>query len=96
MGIEVLIPLFGILIVLVPVFGLTTILTLRLGGKPFVESLARELRGSGMGGATELELKVGDLTEQVDALTHEVHQLRAAKAFDERLLENRASAVNDT
>ena len=88
MGVEVLIPIFGILVVLVPIFGLTTILTLRLGGKPFVESLARELRGNGMG-STELELKVGDLMEQVDQLTLEVHELRSAQAFDERLIANR-------
>ena len=90
MGIEVLIPLAGILIVLVPVFGLTTVLTLRLGGKPFVETLARELRGPG-GGGTELHLKVQDLTDQVESLTAEVHQLRSAQAFDQKLVEARGT-----
>jgi hypothetical protein len=91
MGVEVLIPLFGILIVLVPVFGLTTVLTLRFGGKPFVETLARELRGDGQGGGTEFHIELRELTEQVDALTAEVHRLRSAQVFDQKLLEGRSA-----
>lgn len=87
MGFEFLIPIFGILIVLVPITGITAILTLRLGGKPFVETLARELKGYGSSGGSELELQVADLTEQVALLTAEVHQLRAVQSFDRRLLE---------
>ena len=94
MGIAVLIPLFGILVVLVPVFGITTILTLRLGGKPFVEALARELRGGGAEGGTELLIRVQDLTEQVETLTAEMHQLRSAQAFDERLMEGRNPEIH--
>ena len=86
MGFEFLIPIFGIMIVLVPVIGLTTVFTLRLGGKPFVETLARELKGTGNGGGTELDIRVADLTEQVELLSAEVHQLRAAQSFDEKLL----------
>ena len=41
MGVEVLVPIFGILVLLVPITGLTAILTLRFGGKPFIETLAR-------------------------------------------------------
>jgi len=91
---EILVPIFGILVVLVPVTGLTAILTLRFGGKPFIETLAREL-GSGQNtGGTELEIKLADLTEQLDALTTEVGELRAAQSFDQRLLESRDTASN--
>ena len=38
MGLDVLVPIFGILVVLVPVTGLTAVFTLRLGGKPFPRS----------------------------------------------------------
>lgn len=86
MGLDFLVPVFGILVVLVPITGLTAVFTLRLGGKPFVETLARELKGVGGQGGTELELRVAELAERVDELTSEVHQLRAAQTFDERLL----------
>jgi len=85
MQLEFLVPIFGILIVLVPVTGLTAVFTLRFGGKPFVEALARELRGTPMLQAPDSERRVAELTEQVDALTAEVEQLREAQAFDERL-----------
>lgn len=88
MGLDFLVPIFGILLLLVPITGVTAVLTLRLGGKPFVETLARELRG--MKG-TELELRVTELTEQVEALTEEVHQLRSAQSFDRKLLSSRES-----
>ena len=86
MGLEFLVPVFGILVVLVPITGLTAVFTLRLGGKPFVETLARELKGVGGQGGTELQLRVAELTERVEELTTEVHELRAAQAFDQRLL----------
>ena len=89
MGLDFLVPIFGILIVLVPVIGLTTVLTLRLGGKPFIETLAREFRGLNDPGSTRLELQVSDLSEQVERLTAEVHRLRSAQEFDHRLLESR-------
>lgn len=91
MGLEILIPIFGIMIILVPVIGLTTVFTLRLGGKPFVETLARELRGSGGGSSTELHFKVQDLAEQVEALSAEVHLLRSGQDFDKKLLERHES-----
>lgn len=84
MGLDFLVPIFGILIVLVPITGLTAILTLRLGGKPFVETLALHMRG-GMKD-NRLEERVAELTEQVETLTAEVHELRSARAFDEKLL----------
>ncbi|MDA0311339.1 MAG: hypothetical protein O2992_04395 [Gemmatimonadetes bacterium] len=63
MGLEVLIPIFGIMVVLVPVTGLTVVLALRFGGKPFIEILAKELRLSGYGGRPENQNAVNDLTE---------------------------------
>lgn len=89
MGLDFLVPIFGILVVLVPVIGLTTVLTLRYGGKPFIETLARELKGLGNGRAPQLDYQVEALTEQVEALTREVQRLQAAQSFDEKLLESR-------
>jgi len=62
-GLDFLAPSLGILIVLVSVIGVTTVFTMRLGGIPFVETLARELKGVGGGGGKELYLKVQDLTD---------------------------------
>ena len=92
MGLDFLVPIFGILVVLVPVTGITAVLTLRLGGKPFVETLARELKGFGDGRGSELELRVRELTEQVESLTLEVHELRSAQSFDQKLLESKEAA----
>lgn len=88
MGLDFLVPIFGILVILVPITGLTAVLTLRLGGKPFVETLARELKGTK---STELELRVAELTEQVESLTEEVRELRSAQSFDRKLLGSRES-----
>lgn len=85
MGLDFLVPIFGILVVLVPITGLTAVLTLRLGGKPFVETLARELKGQG-GSDTELARRVELLAEQVESLTSEVRELRSLRAFDQELL----------
>ncbi len=87
MGLEFLVPIFGILLVLVPVTGLTAVFTLRYGGKPFVETLARELRGAGTLPDPEAERRIRDLSEQVEQLTTEVERLREAHQFDQRLLE---------
>lgn len=96
MGFEPLIPIFGILIVLVPIIGLTTVLTLRFGLKPFVESLAKELRGSGFGSPPSgWQIQVQDMQEQIEALTGEVRRLREARDFDARLLEQREISSSD-
>jgi hypothetical protein len=87
MGLDFLVPVFGILVVLVPVTGLTAVLTLRYGGRPFVETLAREMRGMGALPAADAERRIEELTEQVEALTSEVERLRDAQRFDEKLLE---------
>lgn len=86
MGLDFLVPIFGILLVLVPVTGLTAVFTLRFGGKPFIETLAREMRGSGALPAPEASRKLEELSEQVEMLTAEVERLREARHFDERLL----------
>jgi cell division protein FtsB len=85
-GLDFLVPVFGILLVLVPVTGVTVVFTLRYGGKPFVETLARELRGHGALQPPDQARRIEQLTEQVEALTAEVEQLRDAQRFDERLL----------
>jgi hypothetical protein len=87
MGFEFLIPIFGILIVLVPIIGVTTILTLRYGLKPFVETLAAEMRGSGYTGGVELQAQIEDLSEQIATMAGELHRLREAQTFDQQLLE---------
>jgi hypothetical protein len=87
MGLDFLVPIFGILVVLVPVTGLTAGLTLRYGGKPFMETLAREMRGTGALSTPETDRRIEELTEQVEALTSEVERLREAQRFDEKLLE---------
>jgi len=86
MGFEFLIPIFGILIVLVPIIGVTTILTLRYGLKPFVETLAAEMRGSGYAGGVELQAQIEDLSQQVAIMAGELHRLREAQTFDQSLL----------
>lgn len=86
MGLDFLVPIFGILLVLVPVTGLTAVFTLRYGGKPFIETLAREMRGSGALPAPEASRKISELSDQVEMLTAEVERLREAQQFDERLL----------
>lgn len=92
MGLDFLVPIFGILLVLVPVTGLTAVLTLRLGGKPFVETLAREFN-SGRG-SSEIEVRLMELTDQVEALGAEVRELRAVRSFDQKLLEPQEPAGN--
>ena len=55
MDLTMLIPIFGILLVMIPVAGLTFALTLRLAVRPFVETLAKEMKGSGhVSGTREL------------------------------------------
>ena len=86
MGFEFLIPIFGILIVLVPVIGLTTVLTLRLGLKPFLESLAKEMRGTSLDPAGGSNVQIAELSEQIELLAGEVRRLKEAQEFDNKLL----------
>jgi len=90
MGIEVLIPLFGIFsVLLVPILGITVILTTRFALKPLAETVASALRDSGRLSPSEGLDQLRDLTEQVHVLTQEVGRLREAQEFDRRLLETR-------
>lgn len=89
MGIEVLIPIFGILLVLVPVTGLTMIVTARFALKPFVETLAKALRESGVATGPELQIQIEDLSEQVRLLTRHVRSVEEARSFESELLEGR-------
>lgn len=86
MGPDFLVPIFGILIVLVPVIGVTTVLTLQFGLKPFVESLAKELRGLDGASGRQLQAQVEDMSEQLALMSDELRRLREARDFDERLL----------
>lgn len=90
MGLDFLVPIFGILIVLVPVTGLTVVLTARFASKPIVEAIMHLRAGEGYGGSPETRIQIQDLSESVEALTAEVQRLREAQAFDRRLLEEKA------
>ncbi|MCG6986779.1 MAG: hypothetical protein LJF06_01130 [Gemmatimonadetes bacterium] len=87
MGLEFLVPIFGILIVLVPITGLTVVFTSKYATKSVVEVLAQLRRGESASATTaELEARVHDLTEQVEVLSEEVRRLRAAQDFDHQLI----------
>ena len=86
MGFEFLIPIFGILIVLVPIIGLTTVLTLRFGLKPFLETLAVQLRGTSYDPNAGSNMQIAELSEQIELLSGEVRRLKEAQEFDSRLL----------
>jgi hypothetical protein len=85
-GLDFLVPIFGILVVLVPIIGVTTVLTLRLGLKPFIETLARELRGMDGEAQLRLQVQVEEMGEQLTQLNDELRRLREAQEFDQRLL----------
>jgi len=78
MGLEFLVPVFGILVVLVPIIGITTIFTLRWGLKPFLETLAKELRGSSFDPNAGSHVQIADLSEQIELLAGEVRRLKEA------------------
>lgn len=86
MGLEFLVPIFGILIVLVPVTGLTLVFTAKYATRHIVEGLAQLRSEGGYARPNELQVQIQDLSEQVEALTHEVHRLREVRDFDQRLL----------
>lgn len=94
MGVEVLIPLLAIFsVLLVPILGITIILTTRFALKPLAETLANALRESGHAPMSGRSQHLLELTEQLQALTEEVHRLREAQDFDRRLLESRGGSV---
>jgi hypothetical protein len=78
-GLEVLIPIFGIMLVMIPVAGLTVSLVAR--------TLAKVRRDSGdVEGAEHLAARVAALQEEVESLAAEVRELRSAQDFDRKLL----------
>ena len=83
MGIEVLIPIFGILLVMIPVAGITVGLLART----FARIRARSTDTDESAG---LSARVAQLQEEVESLTAEVRELKAAQDFDRKLLGERA------
>jgi hypothetical protein len=90
MGLDFLVPIFGILIVLVPVTGITVVLTAKFATRPIVEALTQLRSGQGYGTPGELQIQIQDLAEQVEGLTVELRGIRDAQAFDRKLLQERA------
>jgi len=94
MGLEFLVPVFGILIVLVPITGLTVVFTSKYATKSVVEVLTQLRRGESASATTAgLEARVHDLTEQVEVLSEEVRRLQAAQDFDRQLMAPAQSAA---
>ena len=89
MGLEFLVPIFGIMIVLVPITGITVVLTAKFATKPIVEALAQLRSGQGYGTPGELQLQIQDLSEQVEVLTGELRSIKETQAFDRKLLQER-------
>lgn len=87
------IPIMGILLVMIPVAGLTLAATLRFAIKPLVETLARELRDSGViAGRTSLgDVGLRDLSEQMDEMRVEIGRLRDELSFERQLVEPSAA-----
>lgn len=80
MQLESLIPIFGIMLVMIPVTGVTVSLVARSLAKVRRESIEGEHAG-------ELAARVAQLQEEVEVLSSEVRELRAAQEFDRKLLE---------
>lgn len=83
-GFEVLIPLFGILLVLVPVTGLTFVLTARFALGPLVDKIAKALHD--LGSPQDAQGQLRDLSEQVQLLSEQVARLEQTQEFDRKLL----------
>lgn len=76
---EVLIPIFGIMLVMIPVTGVTVSLVARSLSKVRRDSLEGEQTG-------HLAARVAQLQDEVEALSTEVRELKAAQEFDRKLL----------
>ncbi|MCG6954778.1 MAG: hypothetical protein LJF04_02195 [Gemmatimonadetes bacterium] len=85
MGLEFLVPVFGILLFLVPITGLTVVFTAKYALKPLVEALTQIRLGQGTMQPSELEARLRDVTEQVEVLSDEIRRLRDAQDFDRQL-----------
>jgi hypothetical protein len=77
---EFLIPIFGILLVMIPVTGVTVSLVARSLAKARRDSLEGDQEG-------HLAARVAQLQDEVEALSTEVRELKAAQEFDRKLLE---------
>jgi hypothetical protein len=82
---EVLIPIFGILIVLVPVTGITLILAARYALRPILQELANA-RQVDPRATLAIEAQLQQMTEEVDSLRAEVRRLQELHDFDRHLL----------
>ncbi|MEQ1856692.1 MAG: hypothetical protein ABL963_09485 [Longimicrobiales bacterium] len=80
---EVLIPIFGIMLVMIPVAGVTVALLARTFAKIRRDSVDPAY-------ARGLAERVGLLQEEVESLSAEVKELKAAQDFDRKLLGERA------
>jgi uncharacterized small protein (DUF1192 family) len=76
---RMLVPIFGILLVMIPVTGLTVALVAKTLAK-----IRRDAEPAGEVGG--LAARVALLQDEVEALTHEVKELKAAQDFDRKLL----------
>jgi hypothetical protein len=92
MGIEVLIPIMGILLVMIPVAGLTLALTLRLAVRPMVETIAKAMRESSGPGSDQLAAQLAALQDEMEGVAREVRGLRSAQEFDRKLLAGQGEA----
>ena len=92
MGLEVLIPIMGILLVMIPVAGLTLALTLRFAVRPMVETLAKALKESHGPRDDQLVAQLTLLQDEVDTLSLEVRELQSARDFDRKLLATEAQS----
>lgn len=81
---EWLIPIFGIMLVMIPVGGLTVGLVAKTLAKVRRESIDPEP-------ARGLAERVAQLQDEVESLTIEVRELKAAQDFDRKLLGNRGA-----
>lgn len=89
---EALIPLLAVFsIFFIPIAGLMLILTSKYALKPLVETLAKALRESGQGATDPPSWQMQELTEQIQALTEEVRQLKEIGDFNRKLLGSESS-----
>ena len=86
---EILIPIFGIMLVMIPVTGVTVGLLARTFAKIRRDSMGPvETHG--------LAERVSQLQEEVESLSAELKELRAAQEFDRKLLGDRAGGPGRT
>lgn len=86
MGLDFLVPIFGILLFLVPITGLTVVFTSKYAVRHIAEALAQLRSEGGYAQPSELQLQIQDLSEQVAGLSDELRRLKEAQDFDQRLL----------